>query len=113
MDARPLLAEVARRLNDARLDAVLIGNAAAALPVAALDDIIKSKRGRGDPATWPCWTFWRRPVRKRRSRKARLAAVRCESERAVLELIRRRLALAPERRTNFLRKRVGIGRSAL
>jgi hypothetical protein len=39
--------------------------------------------------------------------------VRRESQRALVELIRRRLALPPERRTNFLRKRVGIGRSAL
>ena len=40
MDARPLLAEVGRRLNEAGLDAVLIGNAAAALqgaPVTTVD----------------------------------------------------------------------------
>lgn len=40
MDARPLLAEVGRGLNDASLDAVLIGNAAAALqgaPVTTVD----------------------------------------------------------------------------
>jgi hypothetical protein len=40
MDARPLLGEVGRRLNDAKLDAVLIGNAAAALqgaPVTTID----------------------------------------------------------------------------
>jgi predicted nucleotidyltransferase len=40
MDARPLLAEVARQLNDTHLEAVLIGNAAAALqgaPVTTID----------------------------------------------------------------------------
>jgi len=40
VDARPLLAEVGRRLNEAGLDAVLIGNAAAALqgaPVTTVD----------------------------------------------------------------------------
>jgi hypothetical protein len=40
MDARPLLARLARALNDEHLDAVLVGNAAAALqgaPVTTLD----------------------------------------------------------------------------
>lgn len=40
MDAEPLLGEVARRLHEARLEAVLIGNAAAALqgaPVTTVD----------------------------------------------------------------------------
>lgn len=50
---------------------------------------------------------------QRPSRRAALAAVARENERAVREMIRRRLALPPERRTNFLRKRVGIGRTAL
>jgi len=36
-----------------------------------------------------------------------------ESERASRDLIRRWQALPPSRRTNFLRKRVGIGRTAL
>jgi hypothetical protein len=36
-----------------------------------------------------------------------------ESERDLVRMIRRRLALPPERRTNFLRRRVGVGRSAL
>jgi hypothetical protein len=52
-------------------------------------------------------------VRKPRSRRAKLAAVARESERALVDLIRRRLALPMARRTHFLRKRVGSGRSAL
>lgn len=39
------------------------------------------------------------------SRRAKLAAVRRESERALRDLIRRWQALPPERRTSFLRKR--------
>lgn len=52
-------------------------------------------------------------IRERRSRRARLAAVARESERGLVEMIRRLLALPPERRTNFQRKRVSVGRSAL
>jgi hypothetical protein len=39
--------------------------------------------------------------------------VRRESERALREMIRRWQALPPERRTQFLRKRIAPGRSAL
>lgn len=50
MDAGPLLAEVGRRLNDASLEAVLIGNAAAALqgaPVTTVDfDFLFRKTSR-------------------------------------------------------------------
>lgn len=50
-------------------------------------------------------------MKKPVSRKARLAAVARENERAVRDLIRRWQALAPARRTNFLRKRIGYRRS--
>jgi hypothetical protein len=46
-------------------------------------------------------------------RAARLRALVRESDRALIDAIRRRLALPPARRMNFLRKRVGPGRSAL
>ena len=51
----------------------------------------------------------KKQVRKRK----KLDALARENERAVLELIRRWQRLPPERRTNFLRKRVGPGASAL
>ena len=47
------------------------------------------------------------------NRTRKLAAVKKESERALVDLIRRWQALPPNRRTNFLRKRVGSGGSAL
>jgi len=46
-------------------------------------------------------------------RKAALAALRAESERAELDLIRRRLALPVSKRLNFLRVRVPGGGSRL
>ncbi len=46
-------------------------------------------------------------------RKAALAALRQESERALVELIRRRLALTVEKRMNFLRVRLPGGGSHL
>ena len=160
MDARPLLAEVGRRLNDATLDAVLIGNAAAALqgaPVTTVDfDLMcrRTPRNLGKlklvagalRATilrpyYPASDLYRvvrdddglqvdfmvtihgvpsfEGLKTRATRMeiggtpVLVAAVRRERERVDLELIRRRLALPPERRTNFLRKRVGVGRSAL
>jgi hypothetical protein len=47
------------------------------------------------------------------SRKVRLEALKKESDLAERELIRRLLALPPEKRTNFLRKRVGIRMTCL
>jgi hypothetical protein len=53
-------------------------------------------------------------LRKRRiTRKKRLEILKKESELADRELIRRWQALPPERRTNFLRKRIGIRASCL
>jgi hypothetical protein len=47
------------------------------------------------------------------SRKARLDALKKESDLAERDLIRRLLALPPEKRTHFLRKRVGIRMTCL
>jgi hypothetical protein len=52
-------------------------------------------------------------VKKRKPRPGKLAALARENERAVEEMIRRWQALPPHRRTNFLRKRVGLRMSAL
>ena len=57
--------------------------------------------------------FWRKRVNKRIGRKARLAAVKRESDRALIDLIRRRLALPPGRRTHFLRTSVVFRGTAL
>ena len=40
-------------------------------------------------------------------RRAALKALKAENERALLDMIRRWQALPPEKRTHFLRKRVG------
>lgn len=46
-------------------------------------------------------------------KKPRRDVVARENERALLDMIRRWQAMPPERRTNFLRKRLGPGRSTL
>lgn len=47
------------------------------------------------------------------SRRAMLASLRRENERALIELVRRRLALPVEQRLNFLRVRLPGGGSHL
>lgn len=51
--------------------------------------------------------------KRNQKREAVLAALRWESERAELDLIRRRLALPVEKRMNFLRVRLPGGGSCL
>lgn len=125
-------------MRDEKLEAVLIGNAAAAMqgaPVTTLDfDFMfrdpSSKRPAGNSAT-PRPILGRRkpnapapgdpmPAKKRSrprakpaSHTARLAALRKESDRQLEELIRRRLAMPLEQRMNFLRKRLPGGGSCL
>ena len=63
---------------------------------------------------WPCWPCWREHLKKPRiTRKARLEALKKESDFAERELIRRLLALPMEKRTHFLRKTVGLRMSCI
>ncbi|MDP2998924.1 MAG: hypothetical protein Q8N47_15660 [Bryobacterales bacterium] len=52
-------------------------------------------------------------MKRRVSRKAKLEALKQESELALRDQIRRSLARPPERRTNFLRKRIAFRISCL
>ncbi len=52
-------------------------------------------------------------MKRKVTRKEKLDALRRESERVALDQIRRWMALPPEKRTNFLRKRVSYRGSAL
>jgi hypothetical protein len=84
------------------------------LLVADLADIIRSKKAAGRPSDVAAL-----PARRRRlpkppiTRKARLAALRKESDAALRDQIRRLLELPMERRTHFLRKRIGFRMSCL
>ncbi len=51
--------------------------------------------------------------RKRPSRKEKLAALTAESDRELIDMIRRLLAKPMKQRTHFLRKRIGFRGSAL
>ena len=52
-------------------------------------------------------------MKKKKPERAKQSALRRESERALVEQIRRLLALPPSKRTNFLRVRLPNGGSAL
>lgn len=180
MDARPLLVEVARALRLAKLEAVLIGNAAAALrgvPLTTLDldflfrkttgSVAKLRRVADELSATVMRPFypasdlyrivrdedglqldfmarihgprsyeglrdragvitidgeslrvaapqsWSVPVkRKRPNRRQPLVALAKEADRAEGDMIRRWQALAPAKRTNFLRRRVGLRATA-
>ena len=52
-------------------------------------------------------------MKKRKDRNKKLKVLKKESERQLIEQIRRQLALPMNRRTNFLRKRLPGGGSCL
>lgn len=99
MNAEPLLSQVAALLKKRRLSAVLIGNAAAAL--------------QGSPVTTMDLDFMFRktPGNLKLDFMSKVDGIR--SFESLVEQIRRQSALPPERRTNFLRKRLPGGGSAL
>ena len=84
------------------------------LLVADLADIIRSKKAAGRPSDVAALPARRRRLPKPRiTRKARLAALKKESDAALRDQIRRLLELPMERRTHFLRKRIGFRMSCL
>ena len=85
----------------------------ATLLVASCSISSAARKPRGGPETWPSSTCCRGHMKKRAGRAAKLAALRRESDRALVEMIRRQLALPREKRTNFLRKRLVFRGSAL
>jgi len=98
----------ARSFEELRKRAIEVPVGNGRILVADLGGVVKSERAGG-----------RRRIsteslkKPRVSRKARLEALKKESDLAERELIRRLLALPPEKRTHFLRKRVGIRMTCL
>ena len=88
------------------------------LLVADLPAVAASKRAAG-LGTRQYWISWRRrsmkPQRPKRkpSRKQVLAALKAESDRALVDMIRGLLAKPLNERTHFLRKRIGYRASCL
>ena len=96
----------------ARATAVLFGTHT--LLVASLTDIIKSKESAGREQDLAVLPFSGAPSVKKKKRKVKPRdALKKESERALVEQIRRQLALPPEKRTHFLRVRFPNGGTAL
>ena len=130
MNATPLLGRILGALKEHDLEAVLIGNAAAAIhgapvttldfdfmfrdtPAAVLPSSIKLARPSRSPVGRDNMVRRKSHSSARRQKSGQLAALKAESERQMEELIRRRLALPLEKRMNFLRQRLPGGGSCL
>ncbi len=89
------------------------------LLVASLRDVIPCKDAPDANKTSPCFplsvarSMKRKIVRRKVSKRKALSPLRRESDRALVEQIRRLLALPPHQRTQFLRVRLPNGGSAL
>ncbi len=82
--------------------------------VADLADIIKSKKAARRPQDLAVLPVLEKTLAETRASKKKSAgALKKESELAVRDQIRHLLALKPEQRTNFLRKRIGFRMSAV
>ena len=97
-----------RSFDELRKGAIDVSIGNARILVADHGGVIQSGKPGGLKRT--STESWKKP---RVTRKARLEALKKESDLAERELIRRLLALPPEKRTHFLRKRVGIRMTCL
>ena len=103
-----------RSLASLRSRARVVAFEGAQLLVADLADIKNSKQAAWLPTHVVLVSLPRkRFMRKRVTRKAKLEALKKESELALRDQIRRWQALPPDRRTNFLRKRIAFRVSCL
>lgn len=84
------------------------------LLVPALADVTNAKRAAWRPTDVALASLPRtRAIEKRVTRKAKLEALKKESDLALRDQIRRWQALPPDRRTHFLRKRIAYRMSCL
>ncbi|MCL4181217.1 MAG: hypothetical protein KJ072_26170 [Verrucomicrobia bacterium] len=104
MNAEPLLSSVVAALAVVKLEAILIGNAAAALHGAPVTTVDFDCMFRTTPANL---------AKLRRFAQQMDAQVFRPRDRALVDLIRRRLAMSVSQRMNFLRVRVPGGGSHL
>jgi predicted nucleotidyltransferase len=88
------------------------------LLAASLEDVILNRRETGRGRDLAVISLGRHELKRREPKKQRLPtdareALRLESDRALLELIRYRLSLPPEKRLNCLRRKIGLRATCL